>query len=102
MTDLIKFKEDASNAPDIARLRPSKLEDDLGGPVVPGGDDAAVVFPVKRGRSKVYQLDTCVSHPADVSLVGRTVLAVPVVAYKQNIFWLQICVGQVVVVEKLK
>ena len=101
-TDLIKFEEDTSNAPNITGLGPSKLEDDLGRSVVSGGDNTGVVFPIKRGRSKVYQLDTCVSHSSDVSLVCWTVLAVPIVAYKQNVLRLQICMGQVVIVKKLK
>ena len=65
-------------------------------------DHTAVMFPVKCGGPKVNQLDPGVSHSSDISLVGRTILCTPVIGHKQNIFWLQICVGQVIVVKKLK
>ena len=102
MTDLIKFKEDASDAPDVAGLGPSELEYHLRGSVVSGADHGAVVLPVKGRRPEVNELDPGVAHAPDVALVGGAVLAVPVRAHKQDVLRLQVSVGQVVVMKKLK
>ena len=61
-----------------------------------------MVLPVKGGRTKVDQFDPGISHPSDVSLGIGTVFRIPIVGYKQNIFWLQIRMGQVVVMKKLQ
>ena len=92
----------AANTPDITGLAPSQLQDDLGRPVVSGGHNTAVVLPVERGRAEVDELHSGVSHPSDVPLIGGAVFAVPVVAYKQNVFGLQIRVSQMIFVEKLE
>lgn len=63
---------------------------------------AAVVLPVEGGRPKVDQLDPGVSHPAEGPLGGRAILAGPVVADKQDVFRLQVRVGEVVVVQELQ
>lgn len=102
MTDLIKFKEDASDAPDVAGLGPPQLQYHLRGSVVSGADHGAVVLPVKGRRPEVDELDPGVAHAPDVALVGGAVLAVPVRAHKQDVLRLQVGVGQVVVVKKLK
>ena len=99
---LVELEDDAANAPDVTRLAPAELQDDLGRPVVPGGDHAAVVLPVERGRAEVDELDSGVPHPPDVPLVGGAVLAVPVLAHEQNVFRLQVSVSQMVFVEKLQ
>ena len=71
-------------------------------PVVSGGDDRAVVLPVEGGRAEVDELDPGVAHAPDVALGGGAVLAVPVRAHEQDVLRLQVGVGQVVVVQKLK
>lgn len=67
-----------------------------------GGDDRAVVLPVEGGRAEVDELDPGVAHAPDVALGGGAVLAVPVRAHEQDVLRLQVGVGQVVVVQKLK
>ena len=62
----------------------------------------AMVFPVKRRRTKVDQLDPGIPHPSDVSLGIGAVFRIPIVGYKQDVFWLQIRVGQMVVMKKLE
>ena len=63
-----------------------------------GGHHAAVVLPVERGGAEVDELDPSVSHPPDVPLVGRAVLAVPVGAHEQNVLRLEVSVSQMIVV----
>ena len=99
---LVELKDNAANTPDIARLAPAELQDNLGRPVVPGGHNTAVVLPVERSRAEVNELHSGVSHPSDVPLICGAVFAVPVVAYKQNVFGLQIRVSQMIFVEKLE
>ena len=99
---LVELEDNAANAPDIARLAPAKLQDDLGRPVVPGGHHTAVVLPVESGRAEVNELHSGVPHPSDVPLVRGAVLAVPVVADKQNVLGLQVGVSQMILVEKLE
>ena len=99
---LIKFKEDASDAPDVTGLGPAKLEYNLRGPVMPGADHGAVVLPVKGRRPEVDELDPGVAHAPYVPLAGRAELRVPVRAHKQDILRLQVRVGQVVNMKKLK
>ena len=69
---------------------------------MPGADHRAVMLPVEGRRPEVDELDPGVAHPPDVPLAGGAVLAVPVRAHKQDVLRLQVRVGQVVVVEKLK
>ena len=99
---LVELEDNAANAPDIARLAPAELQDDLGRPVVPGGHNTAVVLPVERSRAEVNELHSGVPHPSDVPLVRGAVLAVPVVADKQNVLGLQVGVSQMILVEKLE
>ena len=58
----VELEGNAADAPDVARLRPAQLEDDLGGAVVPRADHLGVVLPVKRGRAEVDQTDLGVLH----------------------------------------
>ena len=123
-THLVQLEQDAADAPHVARLGPTQLQDHLRGlqifltfhtnifrksqveniiyPVVSGGDDRAVVLPVEGGRAEVDELDPGVAHAPDVALGGGAVLAVPVRAHEQDVLRLQVGVGQVVVVQKLK
>ena len=102
LSHLVELEDNAANTPDIARLAPAQLQDDLGRPVVSGGHNTAVVLPVERGRAEVDELHSRVSHPSDVPLIGGAVFAVPVVADEQNVFRLQVSVSQMVFVEKLQ
>ena len=99
---LVELENYAANTPDIARLAPAQLQDDLGRPVVSGGHNTAVMLPVERSRAEVNELHSGVPHPSDVPLVRGAVLAVPVVAYKQNVLRLQVGVSQMIFVEKLE
>ena len=58
----VELEGNAADAPDVARLRPAQLEDDLGGAVVPRAHHLGVVLPVKRGRAEVDQTDLGVLH----------------------------------------
>ena len=98
----MELEDYAANTPDIARLAPAELQDNLGRPVVSGGDNTAVVLPVERSRAEVNKLHSGVPHPSDVPLICGAVFAIPVVAYKQNVFRLQIGVSQMIFVEKLE
>ena len=102
LSHLVELEDNAANTPDIARLAPAQLQDDLGRPVVSGGHNTAVVLPVESGRAEVDELHSRVSHPSDVPLIGGAVLAVPVLAHEQNVFRLQVSVSQMVFVEKLQ
>ena len=61
-----------------------------------------MVLPVERSRAEVNELHSGVPHPSDVPLIRGAVLAVPVVAYKQNVLRLQVGVSQMIFVEKLE
>lgn len=52
---LVELKENATNAPDVARMAPAQLKDHLGRPVVARTDNRTVVLVVKGGRAKVNQ-----------------------------------------------
>ena len=54
---MVKLKDDAANAPDVARVRPSHLQDDFRRSVMTGRHDRGVMLPLERGRPKVDQLD---------------------------------------------
>lgn len=57
-----ELHEDTSNTPYIAGKTPAQIQDDLGGPIMPGGDDRGVVFVVKRGRTKINESDLTVEE----------------------------------------
>ena len=67
---LVELEDDAADAPDVARLRPAQLEDDLRGAVVPRRHHRAVVLPVERRRAEVDQL-----HPVVVGAARRSTIA---------------------------
>lgn len=62
-----ELDEDAANAPDIARVAPSQVEDDLRGSVVPCGNDRGVVFVVKGCGSKINQSDLGVQQDSPLA-----------------------------------
>lgn len=67
-----KLDENASNAPNVARKTPSKTKDDFRSPVVPGRNDAGVIFIVKRSGAKVDQANLCIhQYPASAAGAGR-------------------------------
>ena len=99
---LIKLKNNAARAPNIAGLAPAQLQYHFRRPVVSGGDYAGVVLPVESGRPKVDEFDPRVAHPAHRALAGRTGLGVPVRRHEQNVFRLEIRVREVVVVQELE
>ena len=55
-----ELDEDASNAPNIARIAPSQVEYDLRCSIVSCRDDGRVVLIIKGCGSKVDQSDLCV------------------------------------------
>ena len=93
-TYIVKLKYDASYAPDVARVWPAELQDDLGCPVVAGGDDGGVMLPLEGGGPEVDQLDPGVSHPPDRLLTRTHELHRPVTRHhKQQVLGLQVGVG---------
>ena len=62
----IQLESNAANAPDVTRLTPAQLQDDLRSSVVSGTDHLTVMFPVKCGATKVYQADLSVLHLPDI------------------------------------
>ena len=59
---MVELKDDATDAPDVTRVRPAQLQDDLRSSVVPGRHDGGVVLPLERRRPEVDQLDARVAH----------------------------------------
>ena len=49
----VELDEDAANAPNVARIAPSQIENDLRGSVVPCRNDCGMVFVIKCCGSKV-------------------------------------------------
>ena len=107
---MIKFKDDAANAPDVTRMRPSQLEDDFRRSIVTRRHDRRVMLPLERRRPEVDQLDASVSHASHRLLDdGRRrrsrrncdALDVPVVGHEEDVFRLEVGVSQLVVVHEL-
>lgn len=44
-----EFHQDTPNAPDVTGEAPAKIQDNLGGPVVPCGHDRRVVLIIESG-----------------------------------------------------
>lgn len=72
-----KFNENASNAPNITGITPTKVEDDLWCSIMSGGYDRGMVFVIECSGTKVNQSDFSIeqysplrSSPSD-SLRGR-------------------------------
>ena len=65
----IEFKEDATNGPNIARLRPAQFEDDFRRPIMARRDDRAVMFVVESGASKIDQTHISPFYSAVISLL---------------------------------
>ena len=124
----VDLEENASNAPDIARLSPSEFEDDLRRPVVSSGHNGRMMLPVEGGRTEVDNLYVGVLCQSFISLLYGAVrtlrsfnciqhaeLEMRSKAYfsliinglkvrvdKQNVLRLQVSVRQMVVVQDLK
>ena len=98
---LIKLEYNATNAPDITRLAPAKLQNNLRRPVVPCRHNRGVVFPVEGCGSEVDQLDAGVFHTAYGSLGVWADFGEPVMTHEEDVLWLQVRMGQVVVMQKL-
>jgi len=69
---------------------------------VPGGYNTAVVLPVEGGGTEVDELDPSVAHSPDCTFGCGTYLCVPVGAEEQNVLRFKICMGEMVLVQKLK
>ena len=77
------------------RNRNSKLHNTLDClPVVPGGDDLAVVLPVEGGRPEVDEPDLGALHLPHVLPLAGVVGDLPVRAGEQDVLRLQVRVGQ--------
>ena len=62
----VQLEGNAANAPDVTRLAPAQLQDDLRSSVVSGTDHLTVMLPVKCGTTKVNQADLSVLHLPDI------------------------------------
>ena len=62
----VQLEGNAANAPDVTRLAPAELQDDLRSSVVSGTDHLTVMLPVKCGATKVNQADLSVLHLPDI------------------------------------
>lgn len=67
----IKLKHDAPDGPNIARLRPSQLEDDFRRAVMSRRHDGAVMFVIERGAAEVDQPDVAALDAADLAVLKR-------------------------------
>lgn len=107
-----ELHQDAADTPDVARIAPAHIQDDLRRPVMPRRYHRRVILVVECGRPKVNQADLAVQqHPSlpgvpgrgmrggwDASVVGERLIAV---AYKEDILGLQVGVDEVEIVEDL-
>lgn len=105
-----EFHEDAPNTPDITRETPAQIQDDLGCPVMPRGNNGRMVFVVERGRAKINESDLAVEENAplagvagirvrggwDGAVVGECLVCV---ADKENVFGLEVGMDEVEVME---
>lgn len=65
----VKLEHDTANRPNIARLRPSQLQDDFRCSVVPCGHNRAVMLMVERGATKVNKPHVCTFDFTDFAIL---------------------------------
>lgn len=95
-----QFKYYASYAPDVTRLGPAKFQDHFGGSVVSSGDYRAVMFVVKCGGSEVDQSDFGIAYVPKILLLFRIVHNVMTGVKEQYVLWLEVGVGEAIVMKK--
>lgn len=97
----VELHKNAADTPNVAWVAPPKVQNNFGGPIMPGRHDRRVVFVIERGRSKVNQSNLCIqqnptlgSSPVDgsrrrwyVSIICKTLV---VAIYQKYIFRLQV------------
>jgi hypothetical protein len=66
-----ELDKDAADRKHVARVRPTKAEDDLGRAIVPGRDDGRVVLALKGRRAKVDQPNVGIVEQ-ELLFVGRS------------------------------
>ncbi len=107
---MIKFKDDATDAPDVTRMGPPQLEDDFRRSIVTRRHNRRVMLPLERRRPEVDQLDARISHASHRLFDGGRrrrrrgygdAFDVPVVGYEEDVFRLEVGVSQLVVVHEL-
>ena len=77
---LVELEDDAADAPDVAGLRPTQLEDNLRGAVVPRRHHRAVVLPVERRRTEVDQFHPIVVGTARIDQPSLILPRLPALA----------------------
>lgn len=91
------LKQNAASTPDIAWLRPAQLKDHFWGTVVPGSHDSGVVLMIKGGTSEVCHADARVPDGFLLTALFLVVQSIEVRVDKQDVFWLEVSVSQLVV-----
>ena len=96
-----QLEEDATDGPNIARLRPAKLKDHFGSTVMPSGHNGAVMLVVEGGTAEIDQPDLGVPDNPVILLLLVVVDEVVGAVKEEDVFWLEIGVRQTVVVHEL-
>ena len=100
----------AANTPYVARIAPSKIEDDFRSTIVTGGDNGGVVFIVECGRAEIDKADLCIEQDfavgkaavrlrggrGNVAIVGEGLVAI---MYEKYVLRLEIGMYEVEVME---
>ena len=92
----IQLKQDATNTPNIARLRPAQFQNDFGRSVMSSGHNGRVMFPIERSRAEIDHAYVRVLDHALVTFLFRVVNDFVVRIHKQNILRFQVRVCQFV------
>lgn len=107
-----ELNQDASNAPNVTRVRPPESEDNLGRTVVPRGHYRRMILVLEGCRAKVDQTNLRVQqNPSLCGLAadggtGRRDLPVVrkgliFIVTEENVFWFEVGMDQVEIVEDL-
>ena len=71
----IELKEDATDGPNVAWLRPAQFENDFRRPIMARRDDRAVMFVIESGAAKIDQTHIGPFHSAVISLLRKKTIA---------------------------
>lgn len=65
----VQLKHDAANRPDIARLRPAKLENHFGRTIMTRADNRAVMLMIEGRAAKVDESDVGAFHATNFAIL---------------------------------
>lgn len=105
-----QLNQNASNAPDVARVGPIQAQDHLWCSIVPCRHYRAVVFVFKRGRAKVNEADVGLEQHTSLGSLTTggsrdrwnfAVVCKGLVCgiVKENVLWFQVCVHELEIMQ---